>query len=39
LMGAALYAAIRISKATFFGCALGLFMIRLGIYGENARKS
>ena len=34
-MGLALFAAIKIDLAAFFGCALGLFMVRLGIYGEQ----
>ena len=35
LMGLALFAAIKIDLWAFFGCAVGLFMVRLGIYGEK----
>ncbi|UCC95204.1 MAG: ATP synthase subunit I [Candidatus Omnitrophota bacterium] len=39
LMALALFLSIRIDLYMFFGAALGLFMVRLGIYGEGIEKT
>ena len=38
-MGLILFAAIKIDIWAFFGCAVGLFMVRFGIYGEHIKKT
>ena len=39
LMGLVLFIAIKIDLWAFFGCALGLFMIRIAIYAEHMQKT
>lgn len=38
LMAVALYVSIRINIWVFVGCAVGLFMVRLGMYGQKVKQ-